>query len=59
MHAFCFPCFCEVFLILNAFNDLYLAFGIVIDGLKKNYKEAMDRDDVKAIVLTGELLLPT
>ncbi|XP_039124709.1 peroxisomal fatty acid beta-oxidation multifunctional protein [Dioscorea cayenensis subsp. rotundata] len=26
---------------------------IIIDGLKKNYKEAMDRDDVKAIVLTG------
>ncbi|KAH7682467.1 3-hydroxyacyl-CoA dehydrogenase protein [Dioscorea alata] len=26
---------------------------IIIDGLKKRYKEAMDRDDVKAIVLTG------
>ncbi|KAM0944410.1 putative 3-hydroxyacyl-CoA dehydrogenase, Isomerase, Enoyl-CoA hydratase [Dioscorea sansibarensis] len=26
---------------------------IIFDGLKKRYEEAMDRDDVKAVVLTG------
>lgn len=29
----------------------------VIQGLKEKYAEAADRDDVKAIVLTGEISL--
>lgn len=32
-------------------------FGVVIAGLKEKYTEAMNRDDVKAIVLTGEILM--
>mgnify|MGYP003703360169 CR=1 FL=1 len=32
----------------------FLLLPAVIQGLKEKYAEAMDRDDVKAIVLTGE-----
>lgn len=32
-------------------------FDVVIAGLKEKYAEAMNRDDVKAIVLTGEILM--
>ncbi|MQL81216.1 hypothetical protein Taro_013668 [Colocasia esculenta] len=45
------PCF----VVLEVLFDvrMYSFRGAVVDGLKKTYTEAMRRDDVKAIVLTG------
>lgn len=33
---------------------MYCCFVTVLTGLKEKYAEAMNRDDVKAIVLTGK-----
>jgi hypothetical protein len=34
---------------------LFVIYDVVIVGLKEKYQEAIQRDDVKAIVVTGEL----